>query len=140
MIVPSIYFEKNYCIYKSFLFPDCIINSNRWIARYFVVRRSYFPVRLGRLLHEDVAITAMFVGIERQTPPRLRGSSCSASYRDRTAFYFIILMKICEKNHTPGHHAHKVCQKIVDVICPPRDEILDPFGHHETGTSTNEQE
>ena len=36
--------------------------------------------------------------------------------------------KICEKNHAPGHHAHQVGQKIVDVVCPPRDEILDPFG------------
>ena len=36
--------------------------------------------------------------------------------------------KICEKNHAPGHHTHQVCQKIIDVICPPRDEILYPLG------------
>jgi hypothetical protein len=49
-------------------------------------------------------------------------------------------MKICEKNHAPGHHPHQVGQKIVDVVRPPRDEILNPFGRNEMGKSTNEQE
>jgi len=49
-------------------------------------------------------------------------------------------MKISEKNNAPRHHPHHVGQKIVDVVRPPGDEILNPFGRDETETSTNEQE